>query len=123
MRFSHVSVFGHNLPTDMVTAAAQVNVTKSVFSTEYQSLLALLIKVRSDSGLTQQEVGKRLGRDQSYVSKYERGVRRLDVVEFVEVTRVLGVDPFDLLRQIMGGPDAVDKDRDTAGEGRVRRVQ
>ena len=37
---------------------------------------------------------------QSFVSKYERGERRLDVVEFGEVARALGIDPLQLLRQV-----------------------
>lgn len=37
---------------------------------------------------------------QSYVSKYERGERRLDVVEFLEIARVIGLDPHELLREL-----------------------
>jgi Helix-turn-helix len=36
----------------------------------------------------------------SYVSKYERGDRRLDVIEFLEIARVIGFDPHELLRQL-----------------------
>jgi transcriptional regulator with XRE-family HTH domain len=42
-------------------------------------------------------LSQRLNRPQSFVSKYERGERRLDVVEFGEVAKALSVDPVKLL--------------------------
>lgn len=59
----------------------------------YKRLRAALREARKAAGLTQAEVGERLGRPQSYVNKYESGERRLDVVEFLDVAAVLGVDP------------------------------
>jgi hypothetical protein len=44
--------------------------------------------------------GSRLKRHQSFVSKYERGERRLDAVEFLEVTKALGTDPLRLIEAI-----------------------
>ncbi|MEW6368373.1 MAG: helix-turn-helix transcriptional regulator [Acidobacteriota bacterium] len=44
----------------------------------------------------------RLGRPQSYVSKYELGERRLDVIEFVELIRTLDCDPIPLFRRALG---------------------
>lgn len=52
----------------------------------------MLVKARLSSGLTQVQVAKKLGRPQSYVSKYERGERRLDFPEFVGLADVLGID-------------------------------
>lgn len=59
----------------------------------------LLVEVRKTAGLTQAELSQRLDRPQSFVSKYERGERRLDVVEFGKVARALGVDPAKLLER------------------------
>ena len=50
------------------------------------------------AGITQQELAKRLKKPQSFVSKYENGERRLDVVEFLEVATALGFDGHALLR-------------------------
>jgi transcriptional regulator with XRE-family HTH domain len=47
--------------------------------------------------MTQAEVALRLGRPQSFVSKYESGERYLDVVEFVEVCAALGASPMDAI--------------------------
>jgi len=55
----------------------------------------MLSEAREKNGLTQIEVAKRLGKPQSYVSKYERGERRLDFVEFVFLAEVLDINPAD----------------------------
>jgi transcriptional regulator with XRE-family HTH domain len=68
-------------------------VVKSLHTPEYELFRALLVAAREKSGLTQAAVSGKLGRPQSYVAKYEGGERRLDVVEFVEVCTVLGIDP------------------------------
>lgn len=48
-------------------------------------------------------LAEELGRVQTFVSKYERGERRLDVVEFLDVASALSVDPYNLLRQLLDG--------------------
>ncbi len=73
---------------------------RAVHRKDYQRFLSLLLKARNDAGLTQSEVAKALGHPQSYVSKYERGERRLDAVEFLEVAKALGIDPYKVLRTI-----------------------
>jgi len=65
----------------------------------YKKLRELLLAARERSELTQAELGIRLKRPQSFVSKYERGERHLDVVEFGEVARALNMDPIALLRK------------------------
>lgn len=63
---------------------------KSIYSAEYQRLCALLRELRREAGLTQTEVADRLDEHQSFVSKYEAGERRLDVVELRMVAAALG---------------------------------
>lgn len=63
----------------------------------YKKFRELLVEVRRAAGLTQAELSRQLNRPQSFVSKYERGERRLDVIEFGEVAEALGVDPAKLL--------------------------
>ena len=61
-----------------------------------------MAEVREHQGLTQAELAKRLGKHQSFVSKYESGERRLDVVEFVAVCEALGVEAMALFLSILG---------------------
>ncbi|WP_173979557.1 helix-turn-helix domain-containing protein [Magnetospirillum sp. UT-4] len=73
---------------------------KPIYSERHQRLLALLVAARKSSGLTQAQVAAKLGRPQSYVAKYERGERRLDVLEYLDVAEAVGFDPCDLLRSV-----------------------
>jgi Helix-turn-helix len=73
---------------------------KSLHTPEYEYFRSLLVSAREKSGLTQADVSTKLGRPQSFVSKYESGERRLDVVEFVEVSVALGVDPKTIVSKI-----------------------
>lgn len=75
-------------------------VTRSLHSPLYQDLRQLLVQARAAAGLTQVELASRLERPQSFVSKFETAERRLDVIEFIEVCRALGVSPSKLLRKL-----------------------
>jgi transcriptional regulator with XRE-family HTH domain len=68
-------------------------VTKSAFSRKHAQLRKVLLEARRRAGLTQVALAKKLGRPQSFVSKFERGERRLDVAEFLDVARALAIDP------------------------------
>ena len=65
-------------------------VSKSIFTTEYAVFRDLLRELRTDKGLTQVQLSETLGMPQSFVSKYETGERRLDVIELREVCQSLG---------------------------------
>ena len=54
---------------------------KSIYTDEYSLFLRELRQVREEKGLTQTDIAVRLGQTQSFISKVERGERRLDVVE------------------------------------------
>ena len=64
---------------------------KSLTRPEYRHLLAELRKARKEAGLNQTELGLRLGESQSFISKVERGERRLDLVELNAFCKALGV--------------------------------
>ena len=64
-----------------------------------------LRNLRKRQGLTQAEVAKRLRKQQSFVSKYESGERRLSVIEFIDVVRALGGEPAAVLRRFIPAID------------------
>jgi transcriptional regulator with XRE-family HTH domain len=66
-------------------------VDKSITSADYRLFLRQLRAARKRSGLTQEDVADRLGETQSFVSKCERGERRIDVVELRAFCRAIGV--------------------------------
>ncbi len=72
----------------------------------YDRFRQLLIEARQKSGLTQTGVAARLGVSQSFVSKYELGERRLDVIELLRISDILNADVHDLVRRIAAGEDS-----------------
>jgi transcriptional regulator with XRE-family HTH domain len=63
---------------------------KSVHTAEYAALLDLLREERRRAGVTQVELAARLKRSQSFVSKFEVGETRLDVIQLRGILRALG---------------------------------
>jgi len=63
----------------------------SIHHPHYQLLTKLLREVREQRGLSQVELAERLGNTQTFVSKVERGERRLDVVELIEFCEAMEV--------------------------------
>ena len=49
-----------------------------------------MINACKSARLTQHDLAKRLKKPQSFVAKYEGGERRVDVVEFLGIMRVIG---------------------------------
>ena len=64
---------------------------KSLFTKKYDVFLSLLRDARGRAGLTQIELAERLGATQSFVSKCERGERRLDFVEMHQWCKALNL--------------------------------
>lgn len=60
----------------------------------------VMIEARKAKGLTQTELAAALKRTQTFVSNYERGERRLGLVDFVLIARTLGIEPTELLRRL-----------------------
>jgi transcriptional regulator with XRE-family HTH domain len=63
-------------------------------------MLCLLVEARKATGATQVELAKRLNRPQSYVSKFENGDRRIDLVEFIEICVALDTDPLPIMQTV-----------------------
>lgn len=74
---------------------------KSLKSDAYLKALPILAAARLEQGVTQVELAERLGRPQSYISKIERGERRVDVVEFCALAEALRIAPSSLLQRVL----------------------
>jgi transcriptional regulator with XRE-family HTH domain len=76
---------------------------KSVFSGEHSHVVRALVEARRKAGLTQAEVARRIGKDQTFISLIERSQRRVDVLEFYALARAMGVDPVELYGRVVDG--------------------
>jgi transcriptional regulator with XRE-family HTH domain len=74
---------------------------KTLRSRGHQVLIELLASTREQAGLTQRDLASRLRRPHSFIGRIEAGERRVDVVEFIEIAKVLGVDPETLFAKLV----------------------
>lgn len=73
----------------------------SIYSDDYQLVIKLLRSARIDRRITQSQLAESLGKPQSFVAKVENGERRLDVIEFATIARLLSLDPAEILNAVM----------------------
>ena len=73
---------------------------KTIFSPTYRAFLRELKQARRRSGLTQTELAAKLGETQSFVSKCERGERRLDVIELRYFVQAMGISFVDFVTRL-----------------------
>ena len=66
---------------------------------QQEALLSLLRQLRTEAGLRQVDMAKALGKPQAFVSYYESGARRLDLLELRQICGVLGISLIDLVRK------------------------
>jgi len=74
-------------------------VQKSLYTDQQRLFTALLRQVRQEAGLTQQQLAQRLATRQSRITDYERGVRRLDLMELRQVCAAVGVPLPEFVRR------------------------
>ncbi|QDT23693.1 helix-turn-helix domain-containing protein [Gimesia chilikensis] len=73
---------------------------KNLYTQRQRILLDLLRETRKEAGLRQDDVAKRLGRPQSFVSKYESGERRLDILELYDICKAMGLTLNDFVETL-----------------------
>ena len=66
---------------------------------QQKALLSLLRDLRTKAGLRQVDMAAALGKPQAFVSYYESGARRLDLLELRQVCKVLDVSLSDFVRR------------------------
>jgi len=72
---------------------------KSIFTPDQEALQLVLRQLRLGGGLRQEALADRLSEPQSFVSKYESGERRLDLIELRQVCKALGVTLLELVNR------------------------
>lgn len=73
--------------------------SKKPWDARRRELQQLLKRIRIEAGLKQEDVADRIRADQSFVSRYERGERRLDLIELSEICEACNITLVDLVRR------------------------
>ena len=72
---------------------------KSIYTDQQRRFLGLLRAVRKEAGLTQVQLAARLDTLQSRITDYERGVRRLDLMELRQICEAVGIPLLEFVRR------------------------
>ncbi|TIR25972.1 MAG: helix-turn-helix transcriptional regulator [Mesorhizobium sp.] len=78
---------------------------KSVHSTRHRMVAAALASQRRAKGMSQTEVAKVLGRHQPFIANIESGERRVDLVELMDIAKIIDLDVVALVRTLQDSPD------------------
>lgn len=73
---------------------------KTLGTQQHEALIRLIIEQRQEIGMTQSELAAELGEYQSFVARMESGQRRVDVIEYLELARILKFDASKILKFI-----------------------
>jgi transcriptional regulator with XRE-family HTH domain len=75
---------------------------KQLRSAKHRALISVIVATRKAAGLTQRQLAAKLKRSNSFVWKLEAGERQLNVLEFIEIAKVLDVKASTLMTEIEG---------------------
>lgn len=67
-------------------------------------LRRLLVEARRRAGLTQAEVANELGLVRSHIAQIESGALGLYLLDFLELSKIIGFDPCRFLRSLKNVP-------------------
>jgi transcriptional regulator with XRE-family HTH domain len=73
---------------------------KRTYIAQRKLMTELLRGIRLEAGFTQVELAARVGKDQAYVSRYESGQRRLDLLEVREICQALDITLEEFVRRL-----------------------
>jgi transcriptional regulator with XRE-family HTH domain len=82
---------------DSALGLAGLKLAKTRRSKRYKALIGLLVARREAAGMTQSDLAAHLGKSRSFVARLESGQRRITVVEFMTLARILRFDPYKVI--------------------------
>jgi transcriptional regulator with XRE-family HTH domain len=93
---------------NLAVNVAGLELAKTRRSKRYKALIGLLVVRRQAAGMTQSDLAARLGKSQSFVARLETGQRRIIVVEFMTLAKILRFDPYKLISTLERGKRSPD---------------
>jgi transcriptional regulator with XRE-family HTH domain len=93
---------------NLAVNVAGLELAKTHRSKRYKALIGLLVVRRQAAGMTQSDLAARLGKSQSFVARLETGQRRIIVVEFMTLAKILRFDPYKLISTLERGKRSPD---------------
>jgi transcriptional regulator with XRE-family HTH domain len=82
---------------DSTVGLAGLELARTRRSKRYQALIGRLVARREAAGMTQSGLAARLGKSRSSVARLESGQRRITVVEFMTLAKILRFDPYKFI--------------------------
>ena len=73
---------------------------RTLYTPRHKALREFITEKRKAAKLTQAELAKLVGSYQSFVADFERGERRLDVVQFLDFAEALEFEPGAAIRKV-----------------------
>lgn len=75
--------------------------SKSIFDERHYALVKILTAKRKQAGIRQVDLAKAMGRQQSFIARLESGQRRIDVVDLIKLSELLGFDASNVVSELM----------------------
>ena len=72
--------------------------SKTLGTSRHRALIAFLTQKRHAAGMSQSDLAKALGEYQSFVARMESGQRRVDVIEYENLARILKFDVHEFFK-------------------------
>jgi len=95
---------------------------KTIYSQELEAFLGLFREMRVEAGLRQEDLAKLIEEDQSSISRYESGQRRVDVIELWRICQAMGCSFTDFTARLDGILSEMAESRKPKGKrGKKRR--
>jgi transcriptional regulator with XRE-family HTH domain len=85
---------------DSAVGSAGLELARTLRSKRYKALIGLLVARREAAGMTQSDLAARLGKSKSFVARLETGRRRITVVEFMTLAKILRFDPYEVISNL-----------------------
>jgi transcriptional regulator with XRE-family HTH domain len=85
---------------DSAVGLAGLELAKTLRSKRYKALIGSLVARREAAGMTRSDLAGRLGKSQSSVARLESGQRRITIVEFMMLAKILRFDPYKVISDL-----------------------